>query len=220
MSTLSYIIAGAVLIVFLIVILIRYAIKRGKQRTADLQQFAVLHGFTFVEKGEKSAIEELSKMHLFSQGHSKKIKDVLNKEMDAAKVSVFDYRYTTGGGQHQSTVTQTVMYLNSDKLNLPEFYLRPEHIFHKIGSAFGYKDIDFESFPEFSKRYFLRGKDEEQIRAVFSGSVISFFENNEGLSCEGAGNQLILYKAGKTIKPDELPVFIEKGREFFRLFRR
>lgn len=220
MNMLSYIILGAVLIVLLIVILIRYGIKRGKQRTADLQQLAMLHGFMFVEKGEKSSIEELSKTHLFSQGHSKKIKNVLNKEMDAAKVSVFDYRYTTGGGQHQSTVSQTVVYFSSDKLNLPEFYLRPEHIFHKVGGAFGYKDIDFESFPQFSKSYFLRGKYEEQIRAVFSGSVISFFENNEGLSCEGSGSKMILCKAGKTIKPDELPVFLEKGRELFRLFKR
>ncbi|KPK96140.1 hypothetical protein AMJ80_01705 [bacterium SM23_31] len=204
----------------LIFIIVRYAVKSGKQRTADLQQLAVQQGFVFVEKGDKSTIKELSPMHLFSQGHSKKIKNALHKKMGGAEISVFDYRYTTGGGKYQNTASQTVMCFKSDELNLPGFYLRPEHVFHKIGGAFGYKDINFESFPEFSKRYFLRGKDEEQVSAVFSGSVISFFENNENLSCEGTGNYMILYKARKKVNPEELPDFIGKGRELFRLFRK
>jgi len=47
--------------------------------------------------------------------------------------------------------------MDCNKLKLPFFELKPENTFHKIGQVFGYQDIDFEAFPNFSKGYLLRG---------------------------------------------------------------
>ena len=95
---------------------------------------------------------------------------------------------------------------------LPQFDLRPENFLHRIGSAFGYQDIDFDSNPEFSKRYLLRG-DEEQVRRLFTPSLLMFFEQLEkGWSVETSGPWLMAYRLGKQLKPqaDLFREFIER----------
>ena len=64
---------------------------------------------------------------------------------------MFACRYVTGGGKHTRVIRQTVIYFRSPQLHLPEFALRPENLFHKMGAAFGYQDIDFDSHRKFVK---------------------------------------------------------------------
>jgi hypothetical protein len=91
------------------------------------------------------------------------------------KAAVFDYIYVTGSGKSQQTHYQTVVYLEPVNLALPMFSLRPETLFHRMLSAFGYQDIDFGQRPEFSKQYILRGQNELAIRQTFNDRVLSFF---------------------------------------------
>ena len=119
---------------------------------------------------------------------------------------------------------QSVICFQSPQLNLPKFQLRPEHFFDKIGSKLGYQDIDFESHPtavEFSKKYLLRGKDEQTIRALFTDAVLTFFAAHPDKVCvEGSDDQLIWYQPGKIIEPEDIPAFMKEGFEVFRVFAR
>jgi hypothetical protein len=162
----------------------------------------------------------LKHLHLFSQGHSRKITNVLMGKAGALDVAVFEYAYTTGGGQHSQRWRQTVILFESDGMDLPKFTLRPENVFHKIGQVFGYKDIDFDSHPEFSKRYLLRGENEEAVRATFGTQARSFYESDLKLSTEAAGPQLIHYRSGKKVAPDEISEFIKQGVRVLTLFRK
>ena len=117
---------------------------------------------------------------------------------------------------------QTVIWFRSPQLSLPSFVMRPEHVFHKIGSAFGYQDIDFESnrtAADFSKKYLLRGGDEHAIRSLFKDNVLNFFATHPGrLVLEGRDDRLILYRPAQLIRPENISVFLEEGLEVFRLF--
>ena len=117
---------------------------------------------------------------------------------------------------------QTVIWFRSPQLRLPGFVMRPEDVFHKIGSAFGYQDIDFESnrtAADFSKKYLLRGADEHAIRSLFKDNVLDFFATHSGKPVlEGRGDRLILYRPGQLIRPENISVFLEEGLEVFRLF--
>ncbi len=148
----AIVVGGLALIGTIIVI----ALKIEKKRSEALQAAAERMKFRFSRKGDPDLLDRLKGLHLFSQGHAKKIANVLMGKAGALDVAVFDYAYTTGGGQHSQQWRQTVILFESDDMNLPEFTLRPENIFHKIGQVFGYKDIDFDSHPEFSKRYLLQ----------------------------------------------------------------
>ena len=133
-------------------------------------------------------------------------------------VAIFGYEYTVQI-QHAHTFRQNVIYFRSPALNLPQFALRPENLFDKIGHVFGGQDIDFDHRPKFSKSYLVRGSDEQKIRETFTDEVLSFFENQTGISTEGGGDQLIFYRAGRRIDPDQVSSFKQEGFRVFELFK-
>ncbi len=196
------------------------ALKIEKKRSEALQAAGEHMKFRFSRKGDPDLLDRLKGLHLFSQGHSKKIANVLMGKAGALDVALFDYTYTTGGGQHSQQWRQTVILFESDDMALPKFTLRPENVFHKIGQVFGYQDIDFDSHPEFSKRYLLRGENEEEVRATFGIEARSFYESDLKLSTEAAGPQLIHYRSGKRVSPDQISEFIKQGVRVLTLFRK
>ena len=203
-----------VIVAGIIALVIRY----DKKRREALKEKAMTLGFSYTPKTGVSEIKSAQEFHLFNIGHSRRIKNMMQRTSEGMQSAIYDYQYTTGGGQNSHTSVQTVFQFESERLRLPAFILRPENIFHKIGQSFGYQDIDFESFPEFSKRYLLRGKDESDIRKLFNQAIISFFEQEKGIVVEGKGQIIICYRSGKRVKPDDLFEMIEKMRRIYNLF--
>ena len=194
--------------------------RMGKKRT---EQFALISAelkLNFFPKGSTSLFERLKPFHLFSKGRSRKIKNLMEGEANKVELAIFDYQYTTGGGDNSHTYRQSILFFRSPKLNLPDFSLRPENVFHKIGSAFGYKDIDFETHPLFSKSYLLRGDNEAAIRGLFNNELLNFIESQQKISIEGSGDQLVFYRHKKRVKPEEVEEFMEEGFKVFELFLR
>jgi hypothetical protein len=183
----------AVVIAAVIVVVV-IQIKRGKQRTLELQSAATLLGWQFAQNAPINWIPNLGNFGLFAQGHSKLISNAMYGEIDGVKAALFDYKYTVGHGKNQSTHRQTVVYFELHNLNLPFFSLRPEGVFHKLIAVFGYQDIDFGNRPEFSKRYLLRGPDEQAVRNAFSDAALGFYEMHQGTSTDGGGNQLFIFR--------------------------
>ena len=194
--------------------------RMGKKRT---EQFALISAelkLNFFPKGSTSLFERLKPFHLFSKGRSRKIKNLMEGEANKVELAIFDYQYTTGGGENSHTYRQSILFFRSPKLNLPDFSLRPENVFHKIGSAFGDKDIDFETHPLFSKSYLLRGDNEAAIRGLFNNELLNFIESQQKISIEGSGDQLVFYRHKKRVKPEEVEEFMEEGFKVFELFLR
>jgi hypothetical protein len=191
-----------------------------RKRTEALERVAREMGLGFYPRDAGDMITTLSGFHLFSQGHSKKITNVMHGETNDMEVRILDYEYTTGSGKNSHTSRQTIVCFRSPTLDLPAFSLRPENIFHKIGALFGYQDIDFDAHPVFSKHYLLRGSDEEAIRSQFHEGVLTFYEEHRGLCTEGNGQQLIFYRAAQQVKPDEIRSFLDEGLKTVGLFRK
>jgi len=210
-------------IVFLIIFvgsLILIFLRIGKKRT---EQFALISAelkLNFFPKGSASLFERLKPFHLFSKGWSRKIKNLMEGEANKVELAIFDYQYTTHGGQHPQTHRQSLLFIRSPKLNLPDFSLRPENVFHKIGSAFGDKDIDFETHPIFSKSYLLRGDNEAAIRGLFNNELLNFIQSQQKISIEGSSDQLIFYRHKNRVKPEEVESFMEEGFQVFDQFLR
>ena len=210
-----------ILAVILILLILFYIFQRRGQRkrSNDLKYLADSLGYSFSENGDPSWLARINNFYLFSQGHSKKFSNVMTGSYNHTPVTIMDYRYTTGSGKNSSTKTQTAMLIESSKAAFPDFELRPENLFDKIGSAFGNKDIDFESYPKFSKQYLLKGSDEPSIRSAFSDSVTIFFEGNPGLSVASNRGQFLFYRAGKLVKPTDLSSFMQQGYDIYNLFK-
>lgn len=188
-----------------------------KKRTQAMKVAADAMGYAFEEQ-RPDLIGELGAFHLFQQGRSKRLRNVISGSQGGVAFKIFDYRYTIGSGKNSQTIRQTVAHVRSDRLRLPGFALRPENIFHKIGGVFGYQDIDFDSHPTFSKKYLLRGQEEQEIRQAFAPHVLDHFDQNHGLSVEGFGEELVVYRGGRQLKPDTLQTHLDDAIRVHGLF--
>jgi hypothetical protein len=212
------IVVGA--IVAVIVLLVVYANKKAAERRRAMEQAAQQLGWTFTADADLSMIPGLEQHHLFSQGHSKKIFNMMYGAVDAGRAAIFDYKFTVGHGKHQQTFNQSVVYFQSQRLNLPSFSLRPEGFGHKLFSAFGYQDIDFATRPTFSAKYLLRGPDEAAIRNAFTDAALVYYENNLKLCTDGGGNEVFFYRQNVRVEPQNVRALLDWGMNMLGLFQR
>jgi hypothetical protein len=190
-----------------------------KKRTEALRQAALRLGLNFQPKGDPVFQNELSAFHLFNQGHSRVLKNLMRGNNRDADMAVFDYRYVTGSGKNSHTHSHTVIWFQTMDMNLPAFTLGPENIMHKIGALVGYQDIDLPRFPEFSKRYLLRGQNEAAITVFFNDSAARFFEARRNIRIEAGGTRFIMYGPAKKADPEKLRELINEGAAVLELFR-
>jgi hypothetical protein len=203
----------------LVAVIIFVCVLFEKKRTKAFEELAVSLNFTFTKRGSDALLAELGSFDLFSRGHAKKLKNVMKGSANNVDVTIADYQYTTGGGKNSHTWSQTLIAFKTDLLALTSFTLRPETLFHKMGSAFGYQDIDFDAHPVFSKQYLLRGDNEDAIRELFRPEVLDYYEQHKGLSTEGSGKRLIFYRASRRVSPKDTKAFMEEGFRLFTLFK-
>lgn len=203
-----------------IILIVALIIQREKKRRVAMREKAQMLGFTYTQKAGLNAAGKAREFHLFNIGHSKRIRNLMKRGDDGLQTWLYDYQYTTGGGQHSHIHVQTVFHFESAHLKLPAFILRPEKVYHKIGQSLGYKDIDFEPFPEFSRKYLLRGEDESAIRKLFNRELIGWFEAEKALIVEGKGLFLICYRSSKRVRPDDLWTMYESMLSLCRIFIR
>lgn len=208
------------LIVTAIVLIVKYARKVKRERTLGLKSSATLLGWQFAEQAPLNYLPNLDKFALFSQGHSKQIINLMYGETNGVKAALFDYLYVTGHGKNRSSYSQSVVYFEPRNLSVPFFSLRPENFMHKFIAALGYQDIDFGNRPTFSSQYLLRGNDEPAIRNTFNDALLAFYEASPGISTDGGGNQIFIFRQGYTAPPDQIRAFIDWAAGLQNLYGR
>ena len=135
-------------------------------------------------------------------------------------VTILDFKYVTGSGKNQTTHRQSVVSFGLPGHHLPRFDLRPEGALAKIGSVFGFQDIDFAPDPTFSNRYLLQGNDEAEIRQIFTTDVRRMLSTKANLSVEAGGERLIVYRASTRVAPNDIVAFLGEATEIASLFYR
>jgi hypothetical protein len=203
-------------LVVVVILLVRRA--ESKRRQA-MQQVAQELGLEFEPIGSVPPHAELGQMHLFTQGHSRRTLNVMSGRIEREQALLCDYRYVIGHGKNHTTHRQTVAAFSLGPHALPSFQLRPENIFHKIGAAFGYQDIDFADYPTFSSKYLVRGQDEAAVRDFFDGSVIEAVENARQICIEGSGRWLVVYRT-RQLDVRKIGEFFEEARGLRAVFAR
>ncbi len=206
------------IVVGIIVVVFALSFYLEKRRAEALDAFSREIGFTFVGNDRTRIPNMVGGFELFNKGRSRTVKHLMYGPRGNANVYFFDYSYRTGSGKNSSTHSQTVVLFESEALQLPRFFLVPENLFHKIGNLFGYRDIDFDAYPEFSKQYLLRGEEEDRIRQCFNHRILSFFEAKKGLYTEGNGSQLLYYRVRHIVQPKNLQSFLDEAVEVYRTF--
>jgi len=187
------------------------AVQMERKRTEAMLATCQAMGFTFEEKGDVDALCSWADLPVFGRGHSKRAKNVMTGRTAERDVKVLDYQYTVGGGKNSHTYSQTLALFPGGGPGVPDFSLEPENFLHKIGEVFGYQDIDFDSNPEFSGAYLLRGPDEAAIRTAITSDIQGYFAQQPGWHVEVRSGNVGIYRSGKRCKPEETPAFLAEA---------
>jgi hypothetical protein len=182
------------------------------QRTQAIKQIAEKMGLQFKGEGQAGLIASLGHLDLFSKGRSKQARNLIFGDTEEVKLYLFDYYYTTGSGKNSSRHSQTVAYFQAPDMRLPQFTLQPESFLHWVAESLGFQDIDFETHPDFSKKFVLKGPEEQQVRELFRPQLLEYFEQQapDQLSVQGAGDQLVVFVANQKQSPTGLKSFMDK----------
>jgi hypothetical protein len=204
------------IVIPIIILIIAYTIKQEAKRTEIIKNMADSLGFTF---NPKPMAEDypIATFQLFNIGHSKRFSNGMTQEKNGVKISIFEYFYTTGSGKNSTTYRQTVTLFSTPQLKLPQFMLKPEGLFHKIGEIFGAKDIDFEDSPAFSKKYLLKSDIENETRTTFSKEIRNFLSDKVNYIIEGNGMNLLMH-TGKRTDATLIPEVLQEQVSLFQLF--
>lgn len=190
-----------------------------RKRTAALEARARTLGFTFRRKATAEDRQLTAGSNLTTLGRSRHVRNVIElPELEGARMTLFDFSYVIGSGKRNRTYQQTVTRVQSPRLNLPAFDMRPESVLFKIAQSLGMKDIDIAEAPTFSRMYMLRGQDEAAIRRLFTPELLRFCEGSRGFWISGAGNLLWFHRENRRVKADELDTFVNAARQTLALF--
>ena len=141
------------------------------------------------------------------------------KELDVSW-EIADVTFSEGAAFTAETFNTTLMTLKLNK-KIPVFTMEKEgvieKIFDRVMAFTGYKDIDFEMYPDFSDKFLITGNNEAEIRAFFTDEIIRFFENHQIYHLESNGEALVIFDKIKLARTDETIAFIDYGKELATL---
>ncbi|WP_109299999.1 SulP family inorganic anion transporter [Aquimarina sp. AU474] len=141
------------------------------------------------------------------------------KDLDVSW-EIADVTFNEGQAFTAETFNTTLMVLKLDK-KIPIFTMEKEgvleKIFDRVMAFTGYKDVDFEMYPDFSKKFRLKGNNESEIRSFFTDEIIHFFENHQIYHLESNGEALIIFDKIKLARTDETIAFVDYGKELATL---
>lgn len=132
-------------------------------------------------------MEELPTFGYFKTRKIAKVSNVLSNE----NCTIFDVQFSEGEMIAKQVIKATMLHIHTLK-SLPNFTLDREGIFEYILEFAGYKDIDIKNHSDFSKRFYLAGKNEEKIRDFFTDELVLFFESNKQYHIEATKNGLLI----------------------------
>jgi hypothetical protein len=211
------IIAVSALLVGVLVIILQKRAER--RRSEEIRRQAAVLGCVFEERAELDG-QPFATLGTFHAGNRRRIRNLLiQRRPDGGERRVFDYSYVVSSGKSSHTHRQTVAVFRLPGCSFPRFRMSRENLFHKIGSAFGFQDIDFADDPDFSERYLLRGENEEAVRRVFDYRVRQGLRHDRpGWSVEADGDWLVLMRPEVREKPERLVGFIQEVERVAELF--
>ncbi|MFH1707413.1 MAG: hypothetical protein ABIF71_05805 [Planctomycetota bacterium] len=198
-----FVIIGGIFAAIIIIGVIAW--RLDKKRTEAFQAFATRNNFSF-QKNPGSFPRACGGFDLFNAGHSKRQYNLMSGESGGIRLSIFDYKYTTGSGKHQTTHHQTVCLIEDPKVSIPRCFVRHEiGLFDWLGQKFGMQDIDFDDDPAFSKMFVLKSGVEDRVRQAFGPKLRGVLVANSARfrTCEAEGGALLV-NTGRRIKAEDL----------------
>ncbi|GAA4279567.1 SulP family inorganic anion transporter [Aquimarina mytili] len=177
------------------------------KRQKDLQNIATDFSWHYDPKKDHSSCG-LTDFVFFK---TKKVKYTSNAIFDPNAIfKISDVEFSEGEFITRSLVRTTLLTIQLKK-EIPKFTLDREGLLEFVYKFAGFKDIQIEEHPDFSKRFFLLGENPEKIRSFFKDELVLFFESNPYYHIECNGNSLLLLRKERLASVKEVKALLDYG---------
>ena len=162
-------------------------------------------------------------LHAFEIGQSgieetRRVWDVMESGGNSAdKTRVMNYSFVCFNGLRPKSYDQTVVLIERRDLALPHFLLTKKQVFHWFEKVLKVPTLISFDRATLNKMYQLKGEDEVAIRALFNPQVCIALEQHPGLTIEGRGPQLLIFRESVVLNPLECPRFLGESRKLAEL---
>ncbi len=159
--------------------------------------------------------EEINKIPEFGYFKTRQINRVSNI-LSNDNCSIFDIQFSEGEMIAKQVIKATMLYIELE-IDIPEFTLDKEGIFEYIYHFAGYQDISIDEHPDFTKRFYLSGKEETKIKEFFTDSLILFFESNTYYHIEATKNGLLIFGNERLASVKEIKALADFGIRLYKI---
>lgn len=195
--------------------------QKTSPREKRIKQMASIHHWLYTRQ-EQVDSSELLDFDFFQTRPLETKHNIIGGDFAQTKVDweisdiVFDE-----GAMFSKEVYKTTVQLVHLPEEIPSFVLEQEGIFDKLfdrvlHSLSDTHDIDFEEFPMFSKSIRLTGENENEIRELFTPSLVRFLEKEQVYHIECNGKALIIFKSLRIASTDEIKCMVDFTEAFVK----
>ena len=186
-------------------------------RQIRMENIASENGFQYTSNVDWDT-SYLKDFHFFESRQLERKANCIQGEIESNKMNweITDVTFSEGAAFTAEVFNSTVMVLKLN-MQIPDFSLERERAFEKLFDrvmAFsGFKDIDFDMFPDFSSKFLLMGKNEDAIKDFFNKEIIQFFEQQQIYHIESNGEALLIFNKFKLARTDETIKLIDFAKK-------
>ena len=142
---------------------------------------------------QASRSEDVRFLDGFKHFSTKQIERIYNRLFNTENTfKLFDINYSEGEFIAKEDVRTTMLHIKLNSV-IPGFTLDQEGFLEKVSAFAGFKDIAIENHSDFSRRFYLRGKDSVAIQSFFTDNLVLFFESNPYYHVESNGTSVLVY---------------------------
>ena len=129
---------------------------------------------------------------------------------------LFDLSYSEGAFIAREDLRSTFLQIKVSN-KMPVFAMDKENFMNTILQFSGLEDIDFKKYPDFSRRFYLRGEDVKSIRSFFKDDLIYFFESHPAYYLESDGNSLLIRSKERLASIQEIKQMLAFAEELLKV---
>ena len=144
---------------------------------------------------------------------TRKVPFFYNSLYDETKTfHLFDIEFSEGEFIAREVVKTTILHIKVTR-PIPVFTLDKEGLLDFIYGMAGLKDIHLENHPDFNKRFFLSGEDQDEIQNLFTDELILFLESNPYYHIETNGDSILIMKKERLLSVKEIKAMLYFGKQ-------
>jgi hypothetical protein len=185
------------------------------KRQSDLEKTAADYKWSYI--ANRNVKTDFLRDFVFF--HTREINYYYNRLSSEDELSqVFDLEFTEGAFIAREVVKTTVMHIIM-KNHIPVFTLDKEGLLFLLYKLAGFEEITIENHPDFNRRFFLSGEDQEAIRGIFTDELVLFLESNPYYHVESNGRSLMILKKERLLGVQEIKQMIYFGNQLSQLLQ-